>query len=164
MNQYCVVVMDAARARFFTLRQNDMSDLLGGPELFEHEDLVNPEGTLTNKEIFANLEGRHHAYRGGPPHGYNDHRDQHHEMLERRFARRVARHAADFVHSNRAERCVIAAKAKTLGLLRQELDETVKRELHISELARDLSKLPVTEIQSHLAHKGLLPERRQALA
>jgi protein required for attachment to host cells len=57
-------------------------------------------------------------------------------------------------------RWIIAATPKMLGFLRQELEGLVGQDVRISELPKDLSKLPAAEIQAHLAVSGLLPERK----
>ena len=41
MSECCVVVVDSARARFFTLEATQMPETEGGPNLIEKEDLVN---------------------------------------------------------------------------------------------------------------------------
>jgi hypothetical protein len=46
-----------------------------------------------------------------------------------------------------------------LGFLRQELEGIVNG-IRISEVAKDLAKLSVSEIHAHLAHDGLVPERK----
>lgn len=157
--QAVVVVADGARARIFTLWEPDLPDIQGGPELREDEDLVNPEAELAQRERFSDVGGYHHTGRGAS-HGYDDHRGQHEADVDRRFARRVAERAANFAMEARASRCVVAAKAKMLGMLRREIGSRVGPEVNIDECARNLSKLPPGEIHAHLADMGLLPERR----
>lgn len=155
MPSYCVVVADGARARFFSLKPAELPAFEGGPDLDEREDLVNPEKEQTSRELFSNLKtGRNRAPGGGPAHGYDDHRDQHEDEFERRFARRVA---ARIDELSPLEHIVLVADPRLLGFLRTEL--AAKQGTEVRELGKDLSGLSSTEIHSHLAAAGLLPER-----
>lgn len=72
-----------------------------------------------------------------------------HELEEYRFTRRVARAAEDLVRSGKATAFVIVAPPRTLAQLRATLAPDVKRCI-IAEIPKDLTRLPVGEIEKHV--------------
>lgn len=170
MPEYCVVVMNGARARFFTLEPSDAPTVEGGPNLKEHTDLVNPDHETQQTALWSdNKSGRNRTSgggtaAGGPAHGYDDHRTRHEDEFKRRFARAIAEEAARLVQSTKAENVVLAAQNRMLGILRPELDPLVKTGVQIHDVAKDLSKMSAHEIHQHLANDKLVPPRRNPAA
>lgn len=161
MTDYCVVVANGARARFFTLQNAKVPEIEGGPNLVEQgSDLVNPEKELPDRELWANEYGRNRAPSGGPAHGYDDHREQHDEELVRRFARRVAEETVRLIQANSASHIVLVAQKRTLGHLRPALEPLLRASVDVREVGKDLSKLSPTELHEHLAKENILPRRR----
>ncbi len=161
MTDYCVVVANGARARFFTLQGAKVPEIEGGPNLVEQgSNLVNPEKELPDRELWSNEYGRNRAPSGGPAHGYDDHRAQHDEELVRRFARRVAEETARRVQANSAAHVVLVAQKRTLGHLRPALEPLLRASVDVREVGKDLSKLSPTELHEHLARENVLPRRR----
>lgn len=72
-----------------------------------------------------------------------------HTLQKDRFARDVADALEKIVHSNRAQSIVLVAPAHTLAELRKALHADVKNRL-IAEVAKDLTNIPVWQIQKHL--------------
>ncbi len=160
MNGNCVIVADNGRARFFRLTDVEFPELESGPNLEEINDLVNPEREAAGDEIWSDAKsGRNRGNGGAPAHGYDDHRDQHEEEFDRRFARSIASEAERLANGSTRELVVVAQK-RALGLLRNELAHLGKRGVRIRELAKDLSKLSPLELQDHLARLNLIPARR----
>lgn len=161
MTDYCVVVANGARARFFTLQNAKVPEIEGGPNLVEQSpDLVNPEKELPDRELWSNEYGRGRVPSGVPAHGYDDHREQHDEELVRRFARRVAEETVRMVQANSASHVVLVAQKRTLGHLRPALEPLLKTNVDVREVGKDLSKLSPTELHEHLAKENVLPRRR----
>jgi protein required for attachment to host cells len=157
---YCIVVADGSRARFFTLEQPGIPELEGGPDLTEHRDLVNPEKEQRSRDLFSNLKsGRHQAPGGGPDHGYDDHRGRHTDEIERRFARRLSAEISDFTRERRVEQLVLVADPRMLGFLRKALGSHLASDVRVAELKRDLSSLTAPRIHARLADAGLVPAR-----
>lgn len=164
MNGNCVIVADNGRARFFRLADVEFPELESGPNLEEINDLVNPEREAAGDEIWSDIKsGRNRGNGGAPAHGYDDHRDQHEEEFDRRFARTIAAEAERLANGSTRELVVVAQK-RALGLLRNELAALGKRGVRIRELAKDLSKLSPIELQDHLARLKLIPPRRMRSA
>jgi protein required for attachment to host cells len=72
-----------------------------------------------------------------------------HELEEDRFARRVAAALQDVVRTRGVKALVIAAPPRTLAELRHAFHPDVKERI-VAEIAKDLTKHPVAEIEKHL--------------
>ncbi|QOZ28514.1 host attachment protein [Bradyrhizobium sp. CCBAU 51753] len=72
-----------------------------------------------------------------------------HELEEYRFTRRLARAAEEIVRSRKATALVIVAPPRTLAEFRSTLHPEVKRHV-IVEIAKDLTRLSVSEIERHI--------------
>ncbi|MFA7387094.1 MAG: host attachment protein [Thiohalobacteraceae bacterium] len=161
MQHNCVVVAGGSRARFFTVEDVEYPEMESGPNLCEVNDLVNLEREAAGNELWTNNKsGRNRGGGGSPAHGYDDHRTQHEDAFERRFARDIAREAERLLRTNSTRQLVLVAQKRVLGFLRNELDGLLKAGVEIKELAKDLSKLPTLELHEHLARERLIPERR----
>ena len=161
MANYCVVVTSGAHARFFTLKTSAAPVLESGPKLIERGELSNPEKEIPGRELYADPKsGRSRAPHGGPAHGYDDHRSQHEDEYDRRFALEVLKKANSFARSEQARHVVLIAPARMLGCLREHLEILLKQNLTVHELAKDISKLHSAEIHEYLAREGLLPARK----
>ena len=158
----CVLAADGTRARFLTLESAQFSEPKSGPQLVEKKNLINPNLDIRGRDLWSDPKtGRGRAAGGGPSHGYDDHREQHADEFERRFAKKIAEDTALFLHACRHEQLVIAAQKRMLGFLRPELKRCLKEQVQVRELAKDVTKLNPTELYNHLAHRNLLPRRRQ---
>jgi protein required for attachment to host cells len=157
MNEYCVVVANASRARFFSLEPVAVPEVMNRLRLVEHSDLVNPEATLPGRETWSDTRsGSNTAPGGGPSHRYDDHRERHMQEVGRRFARQVAGAALDMTRSRDAHCLVIVAARRMLGYLRPEL-ETPAPHVEIREAPKDLTMLAPQDICDHLITAGVLP-------
>ena len=162
MSEYCVVVADGSRARFFSLDPVDFPEVEGGPRLTEQADLINPERDLPQRELFSAPKTiRSRPPLGGSGHGHDDHRAQHEDEFERRFARQVAAEVVRLAQANKSRYVVLAAQPRMLGFLRQEIDVVLKNGIVVRELGKDLSKLSAAQIHDHLAKDQLLPPRKR---
>jgi protein required for attachment to host cells len=160
MNNYCVVVADGARARFFLLEPGQVAK--GGPNLIEKSDLINPEGAASGSELFSDTRpGRVAAPGdGGGGQSLDDHRSQHHEENERRFAKQIAEVALKTAGEQKAKHLVLVADTRMLGYLRGAIVVPPKGGLEISEVHKNLTKLASQELHEHLAVEKVLPQRR----
>ena len=158
---YLVVVADGTCARFFTLESAAQPTMESGPHLLEHDDLVNPEHEQAGGDKYSSTRtGVNLNPRGGPSHGYDDHRAQHEHEHESRFAKDVAARAVSLAQENYAGHLVLAAERQMLGLLRDALKIPVKSGIEVRELAKDLTKLTPIQIHEHLAVAGVLQARQ----
>ena len=165
MNRNCVVVAGGSRARFFSLQDPQVPEMESGPNLVELSDLVNPEKDARQRDLWSETKsGRNRSAAAGAAHGYDDHREQHEDEFERRFARSVAEECLRLAQSHGTRNVVLVAQKRMLGFLRTTLDPVFKAGVEIQELAKDLSKLPPKELHEHLAREGLLPRRRSPSA
>ena len=159
MSDYCVVVAGGAEARIFTLEHADMPEIESGPNLVEHQVLVNPEKHASGGDLWSDAKsGRNRGASGA--HGYDDHRDRHLQESGKRFAREVAQAAAERLKAAGSKRLVLVAEKQMLGQLRGEVEAMGKNGVTIRDCAKELSRLPTLELHAHLAREQLLPARK----
>lgn len=164
MNQYCVVVTNGARARFFTLEASQFPELESGPNLVELSALSNPQHDASGNQLWSEPKtGRNRAGIGGPAHGYDDHRTQHQEEYDRRFANDVAQECYRLSQAHGASELVLVSQKRMLGYLRSAMESRLNG-IRTTEIAKDLSKLSPRELHEHLARESLLPPRRAPAA
>ncbi|MGD8428958.1 MAG: host attachment protein [Ectothiorhodospiraceae bacterium] len=160
MSEYCVVVAEGARARFFTLEPAAVPELESGPNLQEHNSLANPSHKAHQNKIFADTRsGRNRSTVAGA-HGYDEHRSQHDDEMEHRFARDIANELSNLTSANGTRRVVLCAEKRMLGFLRGALNGSIPNGVEVVEVAKDLAKLPARSLHERLAGQGLLPARR----
>ena len=165
MNHCCVIVAGGSHARFFTLEDAGVPELESGPRLVELRDLINPEHKAHEGTLWSSGKaGRNRAPGGGAAHGYDDHREQHGEEFERRFARDIAEEATRLVKSHNTQHVILVAQKRMLGLLRIALDPLLKAGVNVQEFATDLGKLPPQDLHAHLSRQHLLPPCRRHTA
>lgn len=163
MSEYCVVVAGGDGARFFTLTPADIPEIQSGPNLVELDEIHQTEAH--EKGMWSETKsGRNRAASGGGAHGYDDHRQQHEDEYERRYAKEVIDRAASLISHKGATRCILVAQKRLLGFLRSSVDAVNKTGVEISEVAKDLSKLSPLELHEHLASQKLLPPRKAPTA
>lgn len=158
MSDVCVVVVDGARARFFSLEGEAEPGVKGGPDLVEHETLANTEATLPGREKYSDTKTGRTQSPGGATHGFDDHRNRHDAENERRFAQLVASEAIRLADRQKASSLVLAAEVQMLGMLRQALPSSSK--VTIRELAKNLTKLSAHDLHQYLAGENMVPARK----
>ena len=73
-----------------------------------------------------------------------------HELEKERFVARVAAALEQLVRAEKVKKIVIVAPPRTLAELRRAFHADVKKRI-IAEIDKDLTKLPIGEIEKHLA-------------
>lgn len=159
MTNCCVVVAEGSRARLFTLEHNEVPDLEGGPDLVEHESLTNPEHRVHQDEIYADSSGRNRTP-GGQGHIYDEHRDDHDALVEKRFASEIAERVDDLVRQSGARHVFLCAEKQMLGFLRGSFNDRTASGAEVHEVAKDLAKLKPREVHEHLASDGYIARRK----
>lgn len=160
MSQFLVAVIDGSRARFFTLEQALVPEYESGPNLIEHQYLLNPANELPGKELWADVKTGRNQGSASQAHGYDDRRQSHVEEFGRRFAHTVATEILGLIQTYQAQRVVLVAEPQILGVVREVLAPLLPKTLQLQELAKDLCKLKPLELHKHLATKNLLPVRK----
>lgn len=159
MNEYCVVVADALRARLFTLEPAKNPAFQTGPKLKEQKGLLNSEMEDISREMHTNTRSGANRARGTAARATDDHREKHVMECEKRFARMAAAEVAKIVEAARIPNVVLCASARMLGYLRKEFPARRGVELH--DVPRDMTKLTPAGIHAHLAKAGLLPAEQK---
>jgi protein required for attachment to host cells len=162
MSEYCVVVADGTRARFFTLEAAQFPEMESGPNLIEKKDLINPETETAGRELWTDTKsGRNATSSSGMAHGYDDHRDRHMDEFLRRFAGQVSTEALRLAQEQRARHLILISSKRMLGFLRGSLVVPPKTDITVNELAKDLTHLSIQDLQTHLDNAGLIRGRRR---
>lgn len=156
----CALVMNTARARYFVLREAELPTVQGGPELVPHHEVENPEATVPERGLFANLPGTNRSGTGVAEHNYDDHRAQHVQEITTRFARSSIAQAERLVREESADVLVIAANPSMLGTLRPLLASANGLSGKVLECPKDLARHSARAIQEALASEGLVPQRQ----
>lgn len=164
MNNHCIVVADGSRARFFCLEDVPAPEIQGGPNLTEVNDLVNPEKEAHESQLFSDSKSGGNRTNGQGVHGYEDHRERQLAEHDRRFAKSVAETAAELARKHGANKLLLVARDRTLGMLRDEFEALERSGMQVNELHKDLSKLSANELQEVLAKEKLVPKRASPLS
>ncbi len=160
MSECFVIVASGGCARFFSLEPVEFPEMESGPNLVERGRLDNAEWGTHGAAVWSDIKsGRNRAPGGAGAHRYDDHRSQHQDELERRFAREIADEMQRMTKSLHPRRVVLVAQKHLLGALRGVL-RTNGAQVSVEELAKDLCKLGAREVHSHLAKADLLPPCR----
>ncbi|MBL0215274.1 MAG: host attachment protein [Myxococcales bacterium] len=138
MHRTCIAIMDASRARLFTLDRTAETGTVS-ESLVEDTGLVNPARRTEGSEW-----------------DYDDHRNHRIEELERTFAKQVATEVRRLTADPKVRRLIVCASPNMLGELRQ-VASFERPGLEIEETARDLVKLTPHQIRTQLGEYGLLP-------
>jgi protein required for attachment to host cells len=160
MTENCVVVAGGTHARFFTLEKSSLPEMEPGPNLVEVTGLIHPEKDLHSELWSDKKTGRNRAPKGAGAHGYDDHRNQHEDETERRFARDVAEQAARLAKAHQVRNVTLVAHKRMLGFLRNALAPLMKAGVEVQEVPKDLVKLTAHELHEHLSRDHIIPGRK----
>jgi protein required for attachment to host cells len=155
MYRVCIALVDATRARLFTLER--ATDGAGTQDqLVERTDLVNPQRRRRPSGVFSDT--RPGSSRTGNLHyAFDDHRDRHISHLDDEFARMTMAALRELIDEHPTQRVVLCASPRMLGRLRAAAPGLLPDDMPLDELPRDLTKLPPGEVRAELASRDLLP-------
>ncbi|MDY7033822.1 MAG: host attachment protein [Thermodesulfobacteriota bacterium] len=162
MIECCLVVSSETHTRFFTLESAESPEVESGPNLISQGELSNTEREMPKSTLFADSKtGRGRTPKGGAVHGYDDHRTHHEEEFERFFARKIMEKTRQLARVSHNNHVVIAASARMLGFLRQEMDILHRDGLQVQQLAKNMTQFSPWEIHDRLAREQLVPPRKR---
>jgi len=159
MDNLCVVVADARRARLFTLQAR------AAPRapfrLAERGTLANMTLRARGRSVTGRVRTETNTNRqAGPMHPMGAQRERHRIELERRFALAVARRAAALARNWVTGSVVLVAEPRMLGFLRGAVRSAVRPAIRVKELAKDYARLTASRLLDRLAADGILPAGR----
>ncbi len=155
----CIIVADGGRGRLFAVVEDGSTQ--GRVSLVERESLVNPDYRAHGEDSPGRTKSERVTNRqAGDVHPIDARRDQHRLELERRFAREIAEHAAQFTRGWSHGSVVLVAEPRLLGLVREPLHRALNPAVELKELAKDYSHLTAAELRDHLALNCMIPSRR----
>jgi len=154
MNRTWIAVVDASRARLFSLtRTADGSEVVRA--IVEHTDLVNPLRRMQPMDRFTDARpASNHA--GVRSHAIDDHRDDHLAHVDAKFARSVVDAIAELPADPAPTKLVVCASPKMLGELRDAFGH-VRLAVPRVELAKDLVHLTPNALHEYLVEHALVP-------
>lgn len=161
MSIFLVAVIDGKKARFFTLEPTEIPEFESGPNLTEHEALLNAVKDFEGKELWANTKTGLNRGAGAQAHAYDDHREHHLIEFERRFAQTIATRIVHLIQVHRVQQLLMIAEPQILGLMREAVTPILPKNIKTQELAKELCQLKPHELHEYLASKELLPPQRR---
>ncbi|HSH27740.1 MAG TPA: host attachment protein [Wenzhouxiangella sp.] len=156
-----VVVADAARARFFVVRDNSGAYL--GSEAFpssqpapegeleEVTSLSNPAARLSNRDLETDRPGASVERKGDAMHAYEP-RNSVRDVEAKRFAREVVAELDQALQNGRMERFYLMAAPDFLGLLRDTMGKALQGAL-VSGEAKNVSERSTDDIRAALPQR-----------
>jgi protein required for attachment to host cells len=136
-----VVVCDGAKALVLENVGDEMFPNLKTKEVYQQEDPVTrDQGTDAPGRAFSSV---------GEVRSAMEQTDWH-EQGERRFLEKLAARLDGAVQAGEVKSLVIAAPPRALGALRQAYSQGLRNVL-VAEVDKDLVRMPVHEIEKHLA-------------
>jgi protein required for attachment to host cells len=136
-----VVVCDGAKALVLENAGDEKFPNLKTREVYEEEaPMTHEQGTDAPGRAINSVGARRSAM---------DQTDWH-EQQENRFLRRLVTHLEAAVNAGEARSLIVVAPPRALGILRQAYSPNLRAALR-AEIDKDLVKLPVHEIERHLA-------------
>jgi protein required for attachment to host cells len=162
MDNICVVVADARRARIFLLQENEAPR---APfRLAERGTLSNLSLKARGRSVTGRVRTETNTNRqAGPMHPMVAQRERHRVELERRFSVEIARKAAALARNWSSGSVVLVADAHMLGFLRDAVRSALKPAIRVKELAKDYGRLTVSRLQVDLAENGIVPARLRSV-
>lgn len=162
MSCFLVAVVDHSRARLFTFEDSDFPEQ-SPPALIEQKDFTNEASRQMGQDLWSNSQSGHNRSAVSHTYGYDDHRQNHLREFERRFASEVTGQLQQMQTTCEPTKLVLVAEPQILGILRETIQSCPLRSLRCEELAKDISKLSVSQIHQYLADKALLPPPYRAV-
>jgi len=161
MSKYIVVIADAQRARFFTVKDSLVPEVESSPRLVEEQDLLNTESTPKGaKSRGTPASGRTYSGSGGS-YAFDDHRGKHVQDGLRRFSGIVVKEALKQARKASAHTLIVAAGRKTLGIIRDTLANIKLKGFVILECDLDLTGETTAKIHALLAKHKLIPAMKK---
>jgi protein required for attachment to host cells len=153
-----VVVANGGRARFFGVQPDQSTP--PRLKLVERGELGNPDVRRSEGPSGKSRTGTNTNRQAGPVHPIVARRERHEFELDRRFARRIEQRASELTSDWTEGRMVLVAEPQLLGIMREALRAALSPRVELTELAKDYTKLPVRELEEHLALHRLFPVGR----
>jgi protein required for attachment to host cells len=136
-----VVVCDGKKALLLENAGDEKFLNLKTKEVYEHPDpKTHEQGTDAPGRAINSVDGRRSAME----------QTDWHDLEEQRFLQTLARHLEAGINGGHAKSLIVIAPPRALGVLRQAYSHNVRTALR-AEIDKDFVKLPVHEIERHLA-------------
>jgi protein required for attachment to host cells len=136
-----VLVCDGAKALVLENIGDEKFPNLRTKEVFEQDDpKTHEQGTDAPGRSINSIDARRSAME----------QTDWHDQAEHRFLQRLAGHLDAAVNSGQTKSLIVVAPPRALGVLRQAYSHNLRTALR-AEIDKDLVRLPVHQIEKHLA-------------
>lgn len=136
-----LLAADSSRARIFELSASD-------GHLQEVEDMLNPEGRLTDQEI--NAEPKDRFFGKGSQVGSTDQRtEEPTQHAAAQFSKQVARRLDAARSEHKFDKLCVVAPPHMLGLLRENLSKEVQKMVE-EEIPKDIAGMKEHDMEAYL--------------
>jgi protein required for attachment to host cells len=136
-----VVVCDGAKALVLENAGDEKFPNLKTKEVYEQKDpRTHEQGTDAPGRSINSIDSRRSAME----------QTDWHEQEEQKFLQNLASHLDAEINAGRAKSVIVVAPPRALGVLRQAYSHNLRAALR-AEIDKDLVKLPLHEIERHLA-------------
>jgi len=136
-----VVVCDGSKALFLENAGDAMFPNLKTREAFEHK-------ALPTSQLGSDAPGRSHSSVG---HGRSSvEQTDYHTQEEEAFLRSIAAKLDAALQAGKVKAIILVAPPRAIGVLRQAYSHALKQAVR-AEIQKDYVKLPIYEIEKHLA-------------
>ncbi|MGB8702487.1 MAG: host attachment protein [Thermosynechococcaceae cyanobacterium] len=160
MTHTLVAVLNGTKARFFTLASADFPENEPGPDLIEHETLINEANEMSGQDLWASSKTGRNRGSAGQSHSYDDHRQNHAVAFEQRFSQNIVSQMQALIESDQIRHLILVAEPQMLGIVREPINAGISKTVEVKELAKDLCQFSVRDLHEYLASKKLLPARK----
>jgi protein required for attachment to host cells len=157
MHHILVAAMNGTKARFLTLEPASLTVPEAGMKLVEQDSLLNAENELLGQDLWSTSKTGRNRSTSGQSHSYDDHREQHCLEFEKRFANQITHHIAQLVQTREIQKLLLVSEPQFLGLMRESLVGELPTRLEVTELAKSIAQMTVSQIHQYLAEQTLLP-------
>jgi protein required for attachment to host cells len=155
MPRICIAAVDASRGRLFVYdRSADPEGI--HEQMVEHDTLVNLARRERPSDLFSSPPGTGRV--GNTMFSMGDRREHHLEHFDADFARTVLARVRELATEHGIRQLILCAGPQMLGHLRAVAFNTLRGDLSVTEVPRELTKLTPGELRTQLAAHHALPE------
>lgn len=135
-----VLAADSSRARIFELSASD-------GHLQEIEDMINPEGRMSDQDI--NAEPKSRFFGKGPMGATGQKTEEPKQHAAELFSKQVAHWLDDARNEHKFDKLCVVAPPHMLGLLRENLSKEVQKMVE-EEIPKDIAGMKEHDMEEYL--------------
>ena len=147
-----VIVADGSHARLLVFNYH-YGPMRGALRLIECSRLDNPECTIRGRRDSRKINSGYDS----ASNSHTDHRAQHDNELQRRFASHIGKQIQALVTMGNVSAITLVANTRMMSLLQSALEPAARVGVSIRTLQRDYTWCTPAQVQQRLSENGLIP-------